>query len=121
MDSRRYYQVPSRSVPQLIQAGAAIIDVRRPEEWLSTGVVAEAVRLTFFDSAGGSEPLTWLDSLKSVIAPGQDLVLICRSGRRTALICEFLLEVTTGCRLYNVSDGMLGWLAAGLPVAKIVP
>ena len=117
MQTCRYHQIPSLSVPDLLERGAAIIDIRRPEEWHLTGTVEGALCLTFFKADGSSEPLAWLASMNQLVPARQDLILICRSGRRTALICEFLLEVTTtGRQLYNVSDGMLGWLAAGLPV-----
>ncbi len=117
METRRYYQVPSLNVPGLLKQGAVIIDVRRTEEWQLTGVVDGAVCLTFFAADGSSNPLAWLADLNQLVPADKDLVLICRSGRRTALICEFLLEVTSGRQLYNVSDGMLGWLAAGMPVS----
>ena len=117
MQLRRYHQVPSVGVPELLLAGAAIIDVRRPEEWQLTGVVNGAICLTFFAADGSSDPLKWLAAMNQRVPAAQDLVLICRSGRRTAIICDFLLEVTVGRQLYNVSDGMLGWLAAGLPVS----
>ncbi len=117
MELRRYHQVPSVGVPELLQGGAAIIDVRRPEEWRLTGVVNGAICLTFFAADGSSDPLKWLAAMNQLVPARQDLVLICRSGRRTALICEFLLEVTTERQLYNVNDGMLGWLAAGMPVS----
>ncbi len=118
MTQRRYHQVTSSGVSDLLQQGAALVDVRRPEEWQLTGVVEEALCLTFFAADGSSKPLQWLAELNRLVPIDQDLVLICRSGRRTALICEFLLEVTNGRQLYNVSDGMLGWLATGLPVVK---
>ncbi len=115
MSDRPYRQVKSSDVPDLLRQGAAIVDVRRPEEWYLTGVVKGAHLLTFFDQRGNSDPHQWLQSLNQAVSRYRDLVLICRSGHRTALICEFLADTMPARTLFNVSDGMLGWLASGLP------
>lgn len=113
-----YQQVPSRDVPALLAGGAALVDVRRPEEWALTGVVAGSHLLTFFDHAGASRPEVWLRELNRLVPEDCPLLLICRTGHRTGLVAEYLVDVTTRQEIYNVSDGIFGWLATGLPVVS---
>ncbi len=73
---RDYKQVPAIEAPELLQQGAAIVDVRRPEEWQLTGTVADSILLTFFDAAGNSDPFGWLERLNQRVADDVPLVLI---------------------------------------------
>lgn len=118
---RKYKQIKSADVADLLSRGAAIVDVRRPEEWQLTGIVAGSELLTFFDQHGQSQPEAWLQQLDNLVAEDCPLVLICRTGHRTSLICEFLIEMTSRVDIYNVSDGILGWLGEGLPVDRVNP
>ena len=114
---RKYKQVKSVEIHDLLHQGAAIVDVRRPEEWQLTGIVEGSQLLTFFDNQGNSQPGEWLKLLNQIVPVDQPLLLICRTGHRTGLICEYLIEVSSRLDIYNVSDGILGWLAEGFPVA----
>jgi len=73
---RKYLQIKSAGVPDLLQQGAAIIDVRRPEEWQVTGIVAGSKLLTFFDAQGQSQPEKWLQQLNLLVPSDCPLVLI---------------------------------------------
>jgi len=113
---RKYQQLNNQELISLLQNGGVLVDIRRPEEWRLTGVVDGSHLLTFFAQDGSSEPLVWLEQLAQLVPEEQPLALLCRSGYRTGLICDFLLEVTPQREIYNVTEGVLGWLAAGLPV-----
>ena len=76
MTQRDYKQVPATEVPEILQRGAAIVDVRRPEEWQLTGTVADSILLTFFDAEGNSDPEGWLEELDRHISADVPLVLI---------------------------------------------
>lgn len=73
---RDYKQIPAIETPELLQRGAAIVDVRRSEEWQLTGTVAGSILLTFFDAEGNSDPLGWLEKLNQQVADNVPLVLI---------------------------------------------
>lgn len=48
---------------------------------------------------------------------GEPLLVICRSGRRSAAACQSLVE--HGARdVTNLAGGMIAWHAAGLPVVR---
>ena len=96
-----------------------LVDVRRVEEWQATGVITGAYRLTFFDELGQADPAGWLAKLAQFARPEDDLVLICRSGKRTGMILEFLHRHTDYKQARHLAGGMLGWLNAGLPVERV--
>jgi len=93
-----------------IKAGnIRLIDVRTDEE-VAQGTIpgAEHIALDKFDPAQ-------LD-----LSDGREVVLYCRSGRRSAIAGEKLAEAT-GKPAEHLEGGMLAWEAAGQPVEKPTP
>ncbi len=76
MDTARYRHIDNGELSQLLQDGAAIVDVRRPEEWQQTGIVAGSELLTFFTAEGESNPQEWLQQLDKLVPLEQPLLLI---------------------------------------------
>ncbi|MCK4503766.1 MAG: hypothetical protein KAU22_12090 [Desulfuromonadales bacterium] len=76
MTSHRYQQIESIEVPLILQQGAAIIDIRRSEEWQQTGIVAGSKLLTFFAADRSSQPKEWLRQLNQLVPEEQQLLLI---------------------------------------------
>jgi len=72
----KYKQITGSETPDILQRGAAIVDIRRPEEWQLTGTVADSILLTFFDAEGSSDPTEWLQQLNQQITAEVPLVLI---------------------------------------------
>ena len=87
------------------QSGALFIDVRNPDELaLIAFDVQHIVNL----------PLDSLESHLSEIPVDRQVILVCRSGRRT----DAAYAVTAGHGLKNIGKmkgGMLAWQAAGYP------
>ena len=73
---RKCKHITSSETPPILRQGAAIVDIRRPEEWQLTGTVADSLLLTFFDAEGNSDPKGWLQQLNQQIAADVPLVLI---------------------------------------------
>ncbi len=90
------------------KTGAVLVDVRESEEF---AVVAAPGVVLVPLSKIQREGLAAFDDVG--IDPRQPgLLLICRSGGRSGLVCEAL-----GDQAINVEGGMLAWQAAGLPIA----
>jgi len=90
-----------------IKAGnIRLIDVRTDEE-VAEGMIpgAEHIALDTFDPA------------KLDLSDGREVVLYCRSGRRSGIAGEKLAAVT-GAPVEHLEGGMLAWEAAGQPVDK---
>jgi len=116
---RIFMQLDNQQLIKFLQQGGALVDVRREDEWRQVGVVAGSHLLTFFRQDGESDPQNWLAQLNRLVPEEQPLALICRSGRRTGLVCDFLINTTGRRELYHLTEGILGWLAEGLPVVAI--
>ncbi|MCL1961046.1 MAG: rhodanese-like domain-containing protein [Desulfovibrionaceae bacterium] len=102
-------------VAKLAASGVVVVDIRRAEEWRETGVIKGSKRLTYVDAWGRVDP-QWLEKMKAIAPPGQPVVLLCRSGARSAAAAKQLDEAGYK-KVYNAKGGILAWLGAGQPVA----
>jgi rhodanese-related sulfurtransferase len=94
-------EVSVTQVQELLDGGAALLDVREPSEW-EAGHAAVAQHL----------PMGKL-SLEG-IPEGRPLLVICHLGGRSAAAAQALIGA--GVEAVNVSGGMEAWQRAGLPV-----
>ena len=108
--------IDNAELARLTASGVPVVDIRTEGEWKDGGVMAGSKLLTFFDEAGRSDPPQWLAKLKTVTKPGQPVILVCRSGRRSSAAAQFLSGEAGYKTVYNVSKGMNGWVGEGRPV-----
>jgi rhodanese-related sulfurtransferase len=94
------------TVEEMLETGGLIVDIRTPPEWVETGVIAEAVLLTFTDAD------RFLAQIGPALADGRDLILVCRSGNRTRAAAEVLAERIPN-RIVSVTGGMKRVIASG--------
>lgn len=86
--------------------GVRVVDVREPEE-------RDAARLVFAESV----PLAALPDAAQAWDPHEPIVLVCRSGRRSARASRELEDMGF-TRVASMSGGMLVWEALGLPTER---
>ena len=91
--------VTQMTVEQMKAEGALIVDIRTPEEWAETGVIDGAKLVTFTD------PESFLAAVGPDLADGRDLVLVCRSGRRSGAAAEALQSLIPN-RIVSQDGGM---------------
>jgi len=113
--------IDNAELNRLLKNGVAVIDIRTQPEWEETGIVAGSRLLTFYDERGRADPAAWLDKVKPFAKPGDPVVVICRSGNRTKAVSQFLAKQAGYATVYNVRDGIKGWLKARNPVAPAAP
>lgn len=89
---------------RLIESGAALIDIRSPDEHARERIAA-ALNVP-------------LDQLSPAAAPGDVLVFHCRSGMRTGQAVNQLAAAAGGRDCYIVDGGLNAWANAGLPVER---
>jgi rhodanese-related sulfurtransferase len=99
--SPEFLEVSVSDVPALLGQGAALLDVREPEEWVA-GHAAAAVHV----------PLSELSL--DVLPAGEPLLVICHVGGRSAMATQALRRA--GIPAVNVAGGMAAWEQAGMPV-----
>ena len=99
-------EIPEVDVAALADAlaqGAAVIDVRQPDEY-EGGHVPGAVLL----------PLDQLEGRTAEVPADGELYVICQMGGRSARAVAYLASV--GIEATNVAGGTKAWIAAGEPV-----
>ncbi len=98
-------------------SNALVIDVRTPAEWQATGVISASQKLQSFDSNGNFDEDAWVANLtKLKSSPDQPVILVCRSGNRSAKVGQILTEKLGMTNVYHLSNGIQSWIKAGHPV-----
>jgi len=111
-----YTNVDNVQLRALLAEGVPLYDIRRPEEWRQTGLVAGSRPLTYVDGSGRVNP-ELLSRIQGEVAKDAPIALICRTGNRTdALARELAAQGYT--RIYNVRDGIVRWIAEHNPVIR---
>lgn len=109
--------IDSGKLQELIEQGVPVIDVRRADEWFTTGVIENSMLQTFFDKQGGYDAPAWFNVLDENIDTSKPLILICHSGARSSIIGKWLgKQLET---VYNVESGIVKWIAEKRPVVAV--
>ncbi|QTN30786.1 rhodanese-like domain-containing protein [Akkermansiaceae bacterium] len=94
---------------QLLAANVQLIDVRTKEEWDESHLKgAKLVTVTEDDFLA-----------KAVLDPEKEVLVYCRSGKRSAIAAEKLRAA--GYAVHEISGGITAWVEAGKPVEKGTP
>lgn len=112
-----YENLDNAQLKTLIEQGVPLYDVRRPEEWKQTGVVEGSRLLTWVDGSGRVQP-GFFENLAAEAPKDKPVAIICRTGNRTSQLARELMEKHGYTKVYNVKDGITGWLASGQPVLR---
>lgn len=107
--------IDNAELARLAISGVPVIDIRTEGEWKESGIVPGSRLITLFDEKGRPDP-AWLEKVKGVAKPDQPVIIICRSGNRTKAVSQFLSQQAGYATVYNVKQGIKGWIAAGGPV-----
>lgn len=97
-------EVSVEEAAQLREEGAFILDVREPQEW-EAGHIPGATLI----------PLGQIPDRLSEIPQDQPVVVVCRSGNRSAQATQFLRQSGYGLTT-SMSGGMNQWAAANLEI-----
>ena len=97
--------VSATHAQDLLRAGAVLVDVREGREW-DAGHAPKARHI----------PLGRLHSSMADLPQGRTLVVVCRSGNRSARATRQLTKA--GLDAVNLHGGMTAWRAAGLPLVN---
>lgn len=84
-----------------------VIDVRQMQE-IAGGTVPRAEAL----------PLHTLPAKVHELSREEKLVVVCRSGARSAQACMFLQQQGFS-NVYNLRGGMMGWVQSGFPAHQL--
>ncbi len=105
--------IDNKKLKSLLDAGTALIDLRRDDEWQDLGIVENSHTVTFFDQAGKYDTESWLRQVKPIADTNTPLILICHTGVRTKLVADWLSDQVGYRTVYNVTDGIKLWIKQG--------
>lgn len=105
-------------------SAAKIVDVRTPPEYTQVGHIPGTPLVVWPRDGDDSSLGAFVEEMRAQFAPGEPLLLLCRSGSRSHYAAH-LLTHNGFARAYNILEGFegppgsgKGWLAAGLPAEK---
>ena len=100
-----FTRISVEEAKEKIDAGnVQVIDTRQPGEYIG-GHVPDALNI----------PHMAIVSRKDDLAADKEIIMICESGARSALACEFAAALGFK-ELYNVEGGTAAWKKAGYAV-----
>ena len=109
----------NEQMKQLMAENVPVIDIRRPDEWQSTGIVDGSQLMTFFDARGNFNMDKWLAGLDKVAGKSDKFILICRSGNRTQQVSNFLDKKLGYTQVYHLKKGINNWIQSGDKVVSV--
>ena len=93
--------------------GIAIIDIRRSEEWAATGIIAGSYTITAFSKSGQIHPDFQSKFVAIVPTPDTPVVIYCRTGNRTGIIGNALVQQLGYQDVTHLTKGIVGWTDEG--------
>jgi rhodanese-related sulfurtransferase len=99
-------EVTREEAKALLEDGAQLIDVRVGYEW-DAGHIDGATHI----------PLEEVPERVGELDPNRPVVLYCRGGTRSSMATEALADA--GFDAAKLSDGIVGWAEAGLPLEPV--
>lgn len=112
-----YTNVSNADLKQLMANGAVLVDIRTAPEWKHTGVVAGSKTLSFFLANGKMNP-DFVPQLQQLVKVDDNLIVMCSSGGRSRVASDFLTSKLGYKNVYNVKNGIMGWIKQGNPVTN---
>jgi rhodanese-related sulfurtransferase len=109
--------INNSQISALMKENVPLIDVRREEEWKSTGIIKNSNLITFFDKEGKYDFIKFLSELNKIENIEKGLILFCRTGRRTTIIAQALEKTGKFKNIYN-TKGIKAWNASKYPLTK---
>ncbi len=109
--------IDNNELQEKLNNGVKLIDIRLPEEWQQTGVVEGSIKLTAFDNQGRFLQ-SFIDGLQDTVKPDEEVLLICRTGNRTASLSQWLATDGGYDNVVNVQKGITDWIAEGREVVR---
>ncbi len=95
------HQVAIGELKGIVPGGGTVIDVRELDEYIA-GHIPMSMNI----------PLSTIENSIDRFRSESDVYLVCRSGNRSQMVCEYLHDRDI-VNVVNVASGILGWVASG--------
>ncbi len=99
-----------------LKNGVTVIDIRREDEWASTGVIEGANLITAFTEQGQLHPEFQQKFAQLVPDRNEPIFLYCRTGNRTNMLGQALINELEFTNVTHLKNGVMGWIEEGQDV-----
>jgi rhodanese-related sulfurtransferase len=114
-----FASIDNETLHRNLERGVKLVDIRRYEEWKETGVVEGSILITAFD-AHGRFIKSFLGDLEKHVQADEEFMIICRTGNRTSVLANALVEQGGYKRVLNIENGIVDWMREKRPVARAI-
>ena len=111
-------EVNNDKIDKLIKVGVPLVDIRTEREWYETGVIDQSNLLTFFDKYGNSKVEEWITKLEKIAARKDSVIIICRSGRRSRVVANYLVQKENYLTVYHATNGIKSWIESNNKIVE---
>ncbi len=111
-------EVNNDKIDKLIKVGVPLVDIRTKREWYETGVIDQSNLLTFFDKYGDSEVEEWITKFEKIAGRKDPVIIICRSGRRSRVVADYLVQNENYLIVYHATNGIKSWIESNNKIVE---
>ena len=111
-------EVNNDKIDKLIKVGIPLVDIRTEGEWYETGVIDQSNLLTFFDKYGNSKVEEWITKFEKIAGRKDPVIIICRSGRRSRVVANYLVQKENYLTVYHATNGIKSWIESNNKIVE---
>ncbi len=111
-------EVDNDKIDKLIKVGVPLVDIRTEREWYETGVIDQSNLLTFFDKYGNSKVEEWITKFEKIAGRNDPVIIICRSGRRSRVVANYLVQKENYLTVYHATNGIKSWIESNKKIVE---
>ena len=111
-------EVNNDKIDKLIKVGVPLVDIRTEREWYETGVIDQSNLLTFFDKYGNSKVEEWITKFEKIAGRKNPVIIICRSGRRSRVVANYLVQKENYLTVYHATNGIKSWIESNNKIVE---
>ena len=111
-------EVNNDKIDKLIKVGVPLVDIRTEREWDETGVIDQSNLLTFFDKYGNSKVEEWTTKFEKIAGRKDPVIIICRSGRRSRVVANYLVQKENYLTVYHATNGIKSWIESNNKIVE---
>ncbi len=111
-------EVNNDKIDKLIKVGVPLVDIRTEREWYETGVIDQSNLLTFFDKYGNSKVEEWTTKFEKIAGRKDPVIIICRSGRRSRVVANYLVQKENYLTVYHATNGIKSWIESNNKIVE---
>jgi len=116
--SAEVVEVNNDKIEELIKVGVPLVDIRTEREWYETGVIDQSNLLTFFDKYGASKVEEWITNFEKIAGRQDPVIIICRSGRRSRIVANYLVQKENYLTVYHATNGIKSWIESNNKIVE---